>query len=81
MVSVTQNDSHLTLGPNMECYNVEIATGQTLETGFGRIIGVVMTPEETQDATRAWGYSLSTSQITFTVDSTKTYTVLVIGYR
>ena len=82
MTSVDQNDRLEVLGVgSQEVYNLEIANAETLETGFGTIIGVVMCPEETQSSSRAWGYSISGSQVTFTVDSEKTYTVVVYGRK
>ena len=85
MTSVTILDEHLTVGPSVEAYNLEIADAQTLETRFQRIIAVLMTPEETQSASQAMGYSLGTGnasgQITFSVSGTATYSVLVVGYR
>lgn len=82
MVSADINNSLLHgLGATIECYNLEIANGETLETGFDTIIAVIMTPEETQAAGTAWGYTTSSGQVTFTVDSEQTYGVVVIGLK
>ena len=83
MVSVTTNES--IASTRYEAYDLEIADGQTLETGFGRVIAVLMTPKETQSASIAYGYSLGTgdaaSQVTFSVNTTNTYGVAVFGLK
>ena len=83
MVSVTTNES--LRSTRYEAYELPIADGQTLETGFGRVIAVVMTPKASQSASIAYGYSLGTgdsaSQVTFSVEATRTYGVVVFGLK
>ena len=86
MVSATTTDRLEILGQGtMEAYLLEIANTNTLETGFGDVVAVFMCPEETQDAATAYGYSVGTGnaagQVTFSVNGTATYSVLVIGRK
>ncbi len=81
MTSVTINEQQ-TVNQNQEVYNVEITDGYTLETQFGKILTVQMTQEEsTVGAGTYGGYTTSGSQITFKVDSTKTWSVTVTGAK
>ena len=83
MTEVDKNDSMVGVQPtSMEAYNFEIEDGETWETGFDEIFVVLMTQEEsTVGAGTYGGYTTSGGQITFKVDSKKTWAVLVIGRR
>ena len=81
MTSVTEND-RIDVNQKQTIYNVEITDGYTLETQFEVIVGVEMTQEEsTVSAGTYGGYTTSGSQITFKVDSTKTWSVTVSGRK
>ena len=81
MTDVTINEQ-MTVNQNCEVYNCEIANGYTLPTQFDTIIAVVMTNEETGVGVGTYGgYATSGSQITFYVDSTTTWSVIVVGRK